>query len=97
MQIRHPKNLKSNLNDRDIETFPSYKFTNSLNLLLICMALSEQNRYLEAIQLFEKFRNEIKKSENLISGLTTIILICKENCDLNLANFYSQELELIEI
>jgi hypothetical protein len=84
-----------NINREKLE-YSNYKYTNSLDLLLICIALGEQNKYIVAIELFEKFKSRVLNSNNIIFGLTTIIAICLENSDVNLANTYSKELEIIE-
>ena len=82
--------------NREKLEYSKYLFTNSLDLLLICMALGEQKKFIDAIRLFEKFKGRIKESNNLIFGLTIIIAICRENSDFILADLYSKELEIIE-
>lgn len=96
MQI-NPTNFKkldfNFLEKKEIET---YNYTDSLELLLICIALSEQRQYLDAIVLFEKFKNKIEISNNKTLGLTIIIGICNENSDSILAELYLSELESVE-
>lgn len=59
----------------------NYEFKDSLDFFMTMFALSEIKRHDDALQLYEKFTNEIKESGNEIIGLITTIGICQEKND----------------
>ena len=74
-----------------------YEFKDSLSFLMICYALSELKKYSLVINLYEKFKNQIKDSGNEIIGLQTIISICIEKNETVYFNKYSSQLKKVRV
>jgi hypothetical protein len=74
-----------------------YEFKDSLSFFMICYALSEIKKYSLVINLYEKFKNQIKDSGNEIIGLQTIISICIEKNETVYFNKYSSQLKKVRV
>lgn len=78
-----------------ITEMKNYEFKDSLDLFITMLALSEIKRHDDALQLYDKFTNEIKESGNEIIGIITTIGICQEKNDYLQFENYLDRLKLI--
>ena len=73
----------------------SYKFIDSIEIFILCIALCDLKKYSEAIFIYEKFEKQIIDSNNEIIGLKTIISVCKEKKDEYLLKKFENKLKKI--